>query len=445
MRKYYQKMFVTTALFFTMNNLPAQVIDLSLEDALRYSAKGNRTLQLRWLESQKAAEAVKEAKSFLLPAVTAGGGYSVFGERPVIFFRNENANPKLADIKTGGRLAFEGSVYASYPLLHPGLKSQVRLSGISEQIRKEEVKETEEQLGYDVSRIYLTVLMTREQKNVLVQSLQRNERALKDSRSLFLQGKNLKTDTLSNYIAVQNLQASIAALDNKVEVLSTELKHLMGMQSGATLRFTGNLSAPVAMESLFESKPIASAFENRKDVRVHSLRIDQANEELQKEKAEFKPQLWAVAQYQVQSQADHLKVWDYRLPRTSFAGLRISIPIYTGGRQKYKAARNEMTVRQQELALAELKSSIQTELITLRANLQDAQNQLRIQEKNVEAAHINYTMMNDRYRYGLGNRLELTDAELALTRARLDQLQAVYSIRLIELSWKKATGSLRIN
>ena len=93
----------------------------------------------------------------------------------------------------------------------------------------------------------------------------------------------------------------------------------------------------------------------------------------------------------------------------------------------------------------DLKATIQTELTTLKANSEDARNQWEIQQQNVQAAQINYTMMNDRYRYGLGSRLELTDAELALTKAKLDHLQATFSIRLIDLQVKRAMGILQLN
>ena len=160
------------------------------------------------------------------------------------------------------------------------------------------------------------------------------------------------------------------------------------------------------------------------------------------EKANFKPQLSAIAQYQLQSQADNLRIWNNGLPRTSFAGVRLNIPLYAGNRLKYRTTQAELSVKQNELALQDMKSSIHTELISLRANLEEAKRQWQIQEENVKAATVYYTMMNDRYRYGLGSRLELTDAELALTKARLGNLQAVYAIRLAELQLMKAMGLL---
>ncbi len=88
---------------------------------------------------------------------------------------------------------------------------------------------------------------------------------------------------------------------------------------------------------------------------------------------------------------------------------------------------------------------MQTELVTYSSNLQEAYNQWEIQQQNVTAAEISYSMMNDLYHYGLGTRLEFNDAELALTKAKLNNLQAVYTIKIFELQLKKSMGILQLN
>ena len=111
MKKHYQKLFWLSVLLFAANTMSAQTKELSLQVALQMASKGNRKLQIQWLENRKAAEAVKEAKSFLLPTVTANGGYTVYGERPVIYLRNENGSPKLDDVKYGGRFSMDGGAW----------------------------------------------------------------------------------------------------------------------------------------------------------------------------------------------------------------------------------------------------------------------------------------------------------------------------------------------
>lgn len=445
MKKQYQRIILLLALSLTINHANAQTKELTLKEALHLASKGNRDLQIQVLQNQRMAEAVKEAKSFLLPSVSLNAAYSIYGERPVIYLRNETATQKVNDVQFGGRFAFDGTFSAAYPLLNPGLKSNIKLAGINQEIQKIETESTEERLALNIVQLYLTVVLNKERRILLEQSIQRNERALKDSRSLFLQGKNLKTDTLSNYISVQNLKAAISALDNTINVLSVQLKQLIGLENNMQVNFTDKLIAPVD-ETIFTitSSGFSIAIDNRKDIKIQSLIADQKKEQLENARSSFKPQLWAVAQYQLQSQHDNIKIREYDFPRTSFAGVKLSIPIYSGGRLKYKTAQSKLEIKQTDLTIAELKNSIQTELLSLSANLQEAYNQWKIQQQNVDAAQINYTMMNDRYLNGLGNRLELTDAELALTKAKLDNLLAIYSIKLSEVQLQKAMGILHL-
>lgn len=445
MKKLFKSLLLLLLTLSFVESVTAQSRELSLADALQIASTGNRNLQIRVLEDRKAAEAVKEAKSFQRPTVALNSSYNVFAERPVIYLRNETASPKVNDVKYGGSFAFAGAVTASYPLLNPVITSNITLAGINTEIQKQETKNVEEQLVLEISQLYLSIIFHKEERIQLEQSLLRNERALKDSRSLFLQGKNLKTDTLSNYISVQNLKAGISALDNNINVYTEQLKQLMGVEGAVHFIFTDSINTQaVESNNMTTSSGFSVAMDNRKDVKIKSLQIEENKEQLQAVKASFKPQLELVAQYQIQSQADNFKFGEYRLPRSSYAGVQLSIPIYSGGRIKNKTTQSALAIQQNEIALAELRNRVQTELVTYSSNLQEAYNQWEIQQQNVAAAEISYSMMNDRYRYGLGTRLELNDAELALTKAKLNNLQAVYNIKIFELQLKKAMGILQL-
>ena len=118
----------------------------------------------------------------------------------------------------------------------------------------------------------------------------------------------------------------------------------------------------------------------------------------------------------------------------------MSIPIYSGNRQKHKSTQIQYSLQQANNELREIESQINTEVAILKAELEDAYLQKKTQEKNVEAAQVNFTMFQERYYHGLSTRLELTDAELALTQAKINRVQAIYQIRLIELQLQKALG-----
>ncbi len=423
----------------------AQPNVMSLKDVLKRTSAGNRQLQIRALELKRVDELVREAKSYLLPSVQFNSSYLVFAERPVIYLRDEAATPKANDIKYGGRLAFDANVTASYAITNPVMKSEIKAVVLQQKMEKQNMRAYEEQIALEVSQLYYTILFYEQQKKVLLQSLLRNEQALADAKNLFLQGKNLKTDTLSHSISVQNIRLSISSIDNQVLITSLQLKQLMGVEHTLEISFSDALSVDAEINDGNVSTSIVEiARQSRADISLSKLSIEQRKIQLLKTKALYKPQLLVIAQYQVQSQADDYRFSYYGLPRTSFTGLRLSIPIYTGNRFKYQSSAVAISIKQQELALADLDAKVQTMLIALSLRLQNERHQWSIQRQNVDAASINYQMVYERYRAGLSNRLELNDAELALTKAKLEESRLQYSIQLLFIDLKKNMGILKL-
>jgi len=81
--------------------------------------------------------------------------------------------------------------------------------------------------------------------------------------------------------------------------------------------------------------------------------------------------------------------------------------------------------------------------VTLENNLKEVFQRLSIQEKTVHAAQMNFNLVNDRYKNGLSSRLELSDAELALTDAKMNQLYSIFNVKLAKLQLDKALGILQ--
>ena len=433
---------LTTA---TTDYTVAQVKSLSLKEAYAIAFKANRQLLINKVEELKAESAVAEAKTFLSPNVAATGNYSFFAEKPVIFLRDENSPKVVQDIKVGGSNSFSAAVVAAYPIINPVVKSKIRTAGINQKLQRKKTEDVESDIALEIGQQYLNVLFYKEQLALLKQSLERNERALKDSRSLFQQGKSLKTDTLQNYIAVQNINASISALQNNIDVQLLQLKQLLALDEKEKIELIDSLN-PTVNYGLLQTKEalLEVALNNRNDVKIHMLRMDVGREQLEGVKAEFRPNLTAVGSYQLQSQSDKFSFWNYNIPRTSFAGLQLNVPIYAGNRKQSKIKLQDYSKLQDEIMLEDLKGKIRTELNSLLSKVEEAYNQNKIQEQNVKAADISYRMIKDRYQFGMSSRLELTDAELALTQARINALETVYNIRILELQLEKALGLLKL-
>ena len=441
---------VTAVLWISTGSvLYAQKQTLTLTEALEMAKYGNKSLQLQVLEEMNAREMSRETKSNLMPSISANLGYSYYFDRQVIFLPGSFAgttNP-VEDVAVGGKNTYNGVVSLQQPILALGAHQLNKASKINEILEREKTANLKSQVALLVSTRYLNMLMMNRQLDLLEQSLERNHKALQDARSLYAQGRSLKTDTLRSYIAVANINSSVSYLKNNMEVSGMELKRLIGWQESGVMELTDQLEQGIDTNSsdFYQmEEALGLAEENRKDLSIQKLSIDLQQKKVSVAQAALWPQLSLIGQYQLQAQADDLKMGQYAWPNTSFLGLQLSIPIFSGNRSHAQISQAKIRSYQEEIRLRDLTDGIKTELATNISKRKEAVTQLDIQEMTVKSAELNHHMIDERFKNGLSSRLELTDAELALTQAKINYLHAIYNLRMLQVQWQQALGLLSL-
>jgi len=442
-------LFTAMLLISGLNVVHAQKRKLSLTDALEMAKKGNKALQVQVLEEINAQEMTRETKAGLLPSISGNVGYSYFFDRQAIFLPGSFAgtNKPVQDIAVGGKNAYNAYLSLNQPIIAPGIRHQTIVAAINEKIEIEKTADLKSRVALHVSTRYLDILMMNRQLGLLDQSLQRNIKVLQDSRYLLAQGNGLKSDTLRSFIAVENLKSSVSYLKNNIEVSGIDLKRLIGLEDPAELELTDNLELDIEetksmLYQIDEAFQIAEA--NRKDLNIQKFSIHLQQRKIKATQALLLPQLSLIGQYQVQAQADDMKFGQYNLPRTSYLGLQLTVPIFNGNRTKSQISQAKIKAEQEDIRLNDLKDEVKTELVTIISKWKEADTQMDIQETTVQSAELNHFMMDDRFKNGLGSRLELTDAELALTQAKLNYLNAVYNLRILHVELQHALGLLNL-
>lgn len=174
------------------------------------------------------------------------------------------------------------------------------------------------------------------------------------------------------------------------------------------------------------------------------LVIDLTQRKLKTAQAELLPQISLIGQYQVQLQADDMKFGQYSWPRTSFLGIELSVPVFNGNRTQSQISQAKIKAQQEDIRLNDLKDEVRTELATILSKWKESVTQLDIHETTIQSAELNHKMVEARFQNSLSSRLELTDAELALTQAQINYLNAVYNLRVLHIQLQHALGLLSL-
>lgn len=415
---------------------------LGLQDAVLLAKQYNRTLKANALDISIAGEQVRVAKSLSLPAAQLGAQYTHYFALPTFFgFGATGNSSKIPYDRFGGRDQFSGAVSASYPLYNPVAAPTRKAAQLREQVSRELYRQSAIDVAADVQQTYLGILVLAERLKLQQESLLRNEKALADARSLLAQGRGLRVDTLRAYTAVENLKPDMLKLNYAIEVGKQQLITLMGMDSLTQITLTDSLvvNAPIAVPA--ENELYEQALHQRPDLQALALQQQVSEQQTSLARAARLPVVSAIAQYQLQTQASKFDFGNANWPSTSFAGAQVVLPLFTGFSNQAKIRQAEMARNQSGIRITEAQQALKTTVKQVIANLKQTYDRMQTQLKVKETALQGYDIVQYRYAKGVTSRLDLTDAELALTAAQLNYLEAVFDYRSAAIELARTSGN----
>ena len=144
------------------------------------------------------------------------------------------------------------------------------------------------------------------------------------------------------------------------------------------------------------------------------------------QKAAFYPSLSAFGNYAWQAQANNFNFNNYFWVNTSSIGVQLSIPVFQGLVRVRQIEQARVDLYQTNIQEEYQRKSLSIQAQNALNRIQRAQRSLEAQEKNIAQAERGYQIAQVSYNSGVGTLIEVNDAELALTQARLNQLEIIY-------------------
>ncbi len=122
------------------------------------------------------------------------------------------------------------------------------------------------------------------------------------------------------------------------------------------------------------------------------------------------------------------------------AGLWLTMPLLDSGRNYLSVQNAKTEVDKLELAATRLYKDIQVQVKSAYYELESAQANFCLLEKELEIAEENYCILSERYERGQTSNIDLLDALHAYIQAEANYTSAHYNLILLQIKLKKATG-----
>jgi outer membrane protein TolC len=184
------------------------------------------------------------------------------------------------------------------------------------------------------------------------------------------------------------------------------------------------------------NEAIQDALAYRSDLKSLAINKDIAQLAFHMAEVKNRPTLSLLGNYRYTSPATGEDEWE----KNWDISLVMSFPLFDSGRNEAFIKQRKSQFKQVELAIEQLEKMIELEVKKAFWDMQSAQEALLAQEKNIEQAEEVLSIAEGRYKSGTITQVEVLDANLALTRARLGCTKALYDYNLARASLMKAIG-----
>lgn len=424
---------------FSGNRTPgaAQIIEnapsiLTLEQAVQIAITNNlSTLAAREGQTQAQGER-KIAFSGLLPNISA----NAYQLRRNLNLRAQGVNipipgfnPNVSSFNSfDARASVVQAIFNLSAIRNVQAANRtVKIAGFEENVARQQVTSA-------VTLAYLEVQRSRRQIEAAEANLKLADELLKLAEDQRTAGIATGIDVARAGTRVSENTSALTEVKNQSTRAKLEFQRIVGLPQGADLTLTDEL------QFVSEAMPTAeiavqTAFENRYEVRIAEEFIEQKSFERRAAKAERYPRVDFVSDYGASGNTPFSNSIG-----TYAVGVRVNMPIYNGGATGGRVSIAKSRERQAELELGNLRGTIAQDARFALVDLDTAIEQVRTADNTLQLASRELELARGRYSAGVGENIELTNAQTSIENARAGRVNALARYNAARINLAAALG-----
>ena len=407
--------------------------ELSLQDCIKLTLVNNKTLQRVAQDREIARGEELSSYSAILPSVSVSADYlrkdkvSSLGPLPFTLGDVDNYS---ATLRVTQPIFAGGSIIASM--------NAARLFRL---MTDQTVRTTTQDVLYAAEHAYYDVMLDQHLLEISNDAVRSSQAHLDSVRQKRKEGVASDFDVLRAEVELSNFQADLIKNKNAINVSKTNLLKIMGVSQDSKVA--------VSEEFVFEPTDITRdeavqlAFRNRPDLFSREFSIKYQKEMLNVSMSKYFP---VVSGYYEASR-------DYPDPHNPMligwgniwsAGGSITLPVFDGFAREGEVIAQKARLKQAQIDLVDSEETALFELNKAMLGIENAAEFVDSQKLNLTRAKEGLRLAEVGYKEGTNTQVEMIDAQSALTQAKVNYYQSIYTHNIAKLDLQKAMGTLAV-
>ena len=418
-------------------------LTLDLDKAIEIALSENPTIKVADIEITRKDYSRKGAIGNLFPTITASGDYSRTLKKQVMYMDMDIPGMDNG-MKVGQDNSYSMGFNFQLPIVAPTFWKNIQLSKADIEQTLESARASRLSLVDQVKKAYYNVMMSEDSYQVLKESYDNACLNAKDFRNKYEHGVASEYDVLRAEVQVRTLEPGLLQAENGVKLSKVNLKVLLGLDMNIEVTPANKLSDYEA-DMYEQALNIDTSLQNNTNLKQLDLQADYLKKALVVQKMSWYPTLTATGLYNWTSMSNGPIFKDFRWNPYSMIGLTLSIPIFQGGSRYYKVKDAQLTVNQMKFRRQDLVRNLQMQSISYIDNIQKSIKQIASNKEGVRQAEKAYSIMQKKFEIGAATFIEVNDANVALTNARLSYYQAIHDYLAAKSDLEQVTGNVDLS
>jgi outer membrane protein TolC len=399
------------------------------------TVKKTRTITL----AQCIDIAVKSHPSINAAKNTVFAGESKVGQAQSNFF------PQISGAATGYLSGISANTSAQYSaglslnqMIFDFLKTptNVKIQKYNLDSSRADFNNTTDQVIYNVKIAYYGLLQAKRNRDVAIETVTQVQQHLDQAKGFHEVGLKPKFDVTKAEVDLSNAKLNLIKAGNALKLAAVTLNNALGLDGYPDYDIDDNLT--YEKNKITYENSLSLAFKNRPDYKSQQLKTKAVHQSIYLAETGYLPLLSGSASYNwsgsgtIGGNSIPLQGWN--------AGLALTLPIFSGflTANQVKEAKANLNVAKANEDLMRQKIILDVEQAFIK--IREAEETIPTAELAVTQAAENLELANGRYQAGVGNLIEVADAQLSYINARTSYIQALYNHKAAKASLEKAIG-----
>lgn len=427
---------MTAALLLTATSTWAQK-QWTLQQCIDYAMQNNITLQKAKLKNESAQEDVKESKAALLPSLSASTnhsvGYSPWLDNGVMTVTNNQVNSSVEKTYYNGSYGLNAQWTVWNGNKNVNTIKQNKLTAEQADLQ---TQVTANSIQEQIAQLYVQILYLTEAVKVSEQSLETSRKNEERGKEMLEVGKMSKADVAQ--LSAQRATDEYNIVESRANISKYKLQLKQLLELDGTEQFDIVVPATTDEQALATIPALQSVYDQalttRPEIKSGALAVESSDLSITMAKAGWLPTLSMTAGAGTSTNSRSSNSFGSQL-KTNFdltGGLTLSIPIFD--RRQTKTAVNKARL-QYETAKLDLLDEQKQLYQTIEQYWLDAetnQQKFRAAQATEQSEQESFDLLQEQFRLGLKNIVELMTGKDKLLTAQQNKLQSKYQTILAQ-------------